>query len=133
MIAVASAPFDRLLPRASAIVHHGGIGTVACAIAAGIPQLVCPLAYDQFDNAARVERLGLGMRVIGQRPGAWARALRILLKPGPIHAQVQATCARMASEPAASATIAEHLLQLSAQVPAPVRHRPTASAHRAPP
>lgn len=45
------APLATLLPHARAIVHHGGIGTSARALAAGIPQLVAPLAYDQFDNA----------------------------------------------------------------------------------
>ena len=39
--------------------HHGGIGTSAQALAAGIPQLVRPLAYDQFDNAHRLSRLGV--------------------------------------------------------------------------
>jgi rhamnosyltransferase subunit B len=53
-------PFSQLLPRAAALVHHGGIGTTAQALAAGVPQLVMPLAHDQFDNAARVRRLGAG-------------------------------------------------------------------------
>jgi len=53
-------PFSRVLPQAAALVHHGGIGSVAQALAAGIPQLVMPMAHDQPDNAARVERLGVG-------------------------------------------------------------------------
>ena len=57
-------PFARLLPRASAIVHHGGIGTSAQALRAGIPQLVWPQAYDQFDNAMHLERLGVGRRLL---------------------------------------------------------------------
>jgi rhamnosyltransferase subunit B len=56
-------PFARLLPRMLAIVHHGGIGTSARALAAGIPQLVVPNAYDQFDNARRLVRLGVGLSV----------------------------------------------------------------------
>jgi rhamnosyltransferase subunit B len=59
------APFDRLLPRAAAFVHHGGIGTVAAALRAGVPQLISPCSYDQFDNAARVMHLGAG-RMIGR-------------------------------------------------------------------
>lgn len=55
------APFSQLLPRAAAIVHHGGIGTVAQALAAGVPQLVLPRAHDQFDNAYRVEILEAGL------------------------------------------------------------------------
>ncbi len=53
-------PFGQLLPKAAVVVHHGGIGSTAQALAAGIPQLVMPLAHDQFDNAARVKRLGVG-------------------------------------------------------------------------
>ena len=52
--------FSRLLPHCSAIVHHGGIGTTAQALAAGIPQLIRPMAFDQFDNAQRIERLECG-------------------------------------------------------------------------
>lgn len=56
-------PLSRLLPQASALVHHGGIGTASQAFAAGIPQLITPFAHDQFDNAARVERLGCGIQM----------------------------------------------------------------------
>lgn len=54
------APFSELLPRVAGLAHHGGIGTTAQALAAGVPQLVMPMAHDQFDNAARIERLGVG-------------------------------------------------------------------------
>lgn len=53
-------PFSTILPRAAALVHHGGIGTIAQAIAAGIPQVIRPMTHDQPDNAARVEGLGIG-------------------------------------------------------------------------
>jgi rhamnosyltransferase subunit B len=54
-------PFHLLLPRASMLVHHGGIGTIALALRAGIPQLVLPTWTDQLDNGQRVERLGCGL------------------------------------------------------------------------
>ncbi len=54
------APFSLLLPRCAAIVHHGGIGTCAQSLAAGIPQLISPLNFDQPDNARRIQRLGAG-------------------------------------------------------------------------
>lgn len=44
---VDEAPFDLLFPRMAAIVHHGGAGTIACAAAAGRPQVVCPFVADQ--------------------------------------------------------------------------------------
>ena len=52
------APFSLLLPRCAAFVHHGGIGTSAQGLSAGLPTLVVPLSHDQFDNAARLVRLG---------------------------------------------------------------------------
>lgn len=52
-------PFSRVLPRASVFVHHGGVGSIAQGLAAGIPQLIMPMAYDQPDNALRARRLGV--------------------------------------------------------------------------
>ena len=54
------APFSMLLPRCAALVHHGGIGTCAQGLAAGIPQLVMPMSFDQPDNATRLARIGAG-------------------------------------------------------------------------
>lgn len=54
------APFSQLLPRCAALVHHGGIGTMAQGFAAGIPQLVMPMAHDQPDNLQRLKQLGAG-------------------------------------------------------------------------
>jgi UDP:flavonoid glycosyltransferase YjiC (YdhE family) len=54
------APYSALFPRAAAIVHHGGVGTTAQAMLSGRPMLVTPFAFDQPDNADRVQRLGIG-------------------------------------------------------------------------
>ncbi|MDJ0689999.1 MAG: glycosyltransferase [Xenococcaceae cyanobacterium MO_188.B32] len=51
-------PYSQIFPRASAIVHQGGIGTTAQALRSGRPTLIMPYTYDQPDNAARVQRLG---------------------------------------------------------------------------
>jgi rhamnosyltransferase subunit B len=53
-------PFSQVFPRAAAVIHHGGIGTTAQCFAAGVPQLIMPMAHDQPDNAARIKRLGVG-------------------------------------------------------------------------
>jgi UDP:flavonoid glycosyltransferase YjiC (YdhE family) len=53
-------PLAPLLPRCAALVHHGGMGTAAQAMAAGVPQLIMALAHDQFDNGDRIKRLGIG-------------------------------------------------------------------------
>lgn len=75
------APFQKLFPRCAAILHHGGIGTVAKAMAAGVPQLIHPFCFDQPDNGVRVKKLGAGdslpmKRVSGRRI---AEALKPLL------------------------------------------------------
>lgn len=79
------APFSTLLKHASVFVHHGGIGTMSQAFAAGVPQLIMPMAHDQPDNANRVERLGAGIGISVQRfkPKRVAQALqRLLSEPG---------------------------------------------------
>lgn len=74
-------PFRRIFPHAAAIVHQGGVGTTAQAMRAGRPMLVVPFAHDQFDNAARVTRLGIARTVAREKYTAEtaARELRALL------------------------------------------------------
>jgi rhamnosyltransferase subunit B len=55
------APHETVFAKAAAIVHQGGIGTTAQALASGHPSLVVPFAHDQFDNAERVRRLNAGL------------------------------------------------------------------------
>ncbi len=57
------APFGDVLPRALAIVHQGGVGTIGQALRAGRPELILPHAHDQFDNASRVLRIGCGRSI----------------------------------------------------------------------
>ncbi|MCG5547930.1 glycosyltransferase [Halorhodospira halochloris] len=64
MISSGYVPFPNLLPHAAALVHHGGIGTFSTALTAGIPQLIRPMAYDQFDNSAHAQRLGVGLELL---------------------------------------------------------------------
>ena len=52
------APYAQLFAQARAVVHHGGVGTIAQCLRWGPPQLVVPLALDQFDNAFRTQALG---------------------------------------------------------------------------
>jgi sterol 3beta-glucosyltransferase len=53
--------YDRVLPRCRVAVHHGGSGTVAASVAAGIPTFVCSLVADNPFWGARVEQLGIGV------------------------------------------------------------------------
>lgn len=54
------APYSRVFPRAAAVVVHGGIGSTAQGLRAGVPTLVVPFAHDQFNNGVRVHALGVG-------------------------------------------------------------------------
>jgi UDP:flavonoid glycosyltransferase YjiC (YdhE family) len=55
-----SLPFASLMPRMAAVIHHGGLGTLARTMHSGIPQLVLAVGSDRPDNAQRVQRLGIG-------------------------------------------------------------------------
>ena len=79
------APFSRLLPRCAAIVHHGGIGTLAQALAAGIPQLVVPMAHDQADNALRLQKLGVAEFLRAKRFSPCAAAWKLERVMDPAH------------------------------------------------
>ena len=71
------APFSAVLPRSAALVHHGGIGTAGQALAAGLPQLVMPMTFDQPDNAVRLKRLGVA-RILGPECFTGVRVARDL-------------------------------------------------------
>ncbi len=80
----AYAPFSTLLKHSSVFVHHGGIGTMSQAFAAGVPQLIMYMAHDQPDNADRIERLGagIGLSVRQFTPDRVAKELcRLLAEP----------------------------------------------------
>jgi len=64
-LTVRAARYSSVFPAASVIVHHGGFGTCAEALRAGRPSLVTPIAFDQFDMAARVQDAGLGRGLRG--------------------------------------------------------------------
>ncbi len=93
-------PLNKVLPRAAAIVHHGGLGTTAHAFAAGIPQIAVPLSDDQPDNAARVERLGAGFRIspAKYRTAFVARKLKHLLESDQVRSKCRALATSMASQ-----------------------------------
>ena len=61
---IESVPHDWLLPRCKAVIHHGGAGTTAAGLHAGIPNIVIPFAGDQMFWGNRVEAIGAGPRPI---------------------------------------------------------------------
>ena len=86
-------PHDRILPHASLVVTHAGLGTVMTSLAYGIPLLCLPFGRDQFFNAARVEALGVG-RMLSRdaEPQALRAAAGALLE----HERVRAAAKRFA-------------------------------------
>jgi rhamnosyltransferase subunit B len=73
------APYSKVFPHASVIVHQGGVGTTAQALISGRPMLVMPYSHDQPDNARRVRRLGVARIVRRRRYSAETAARKITL------------------------------------------------------
>ncbi|HZZ19925.1 MAG TPA: nucleotide disphospho-sugar-binding domain-containing protein [Opitutaceae bacterium] len=94
-------PFSSVMPRCAAVVYHGGIGTLAQTIRAGVPHLIVANAHDQPDNGMRIERMGLGFgtnqRLCSRR--YMTRTLAKLLDSPAIRAR----CKEMASKVDSSA------------------------------
>jgi UDP:flavonoid glycosyltransferase YjiC (YdhE family) len=64
---VGEVPHDWLFARMAAVVHHGGAGTTAAGLRAGVPAVICPYFGDQPFWAERVSELGAGPAPIPQR------------------------------------------------------------------
>ncbi len=77
---LAEAPHDWLFPRMAAVVHHGGAGTTAAGLRAGVPTIITPIYGDQFFWGQRVAALGVGPPPIPQKhltPERLAAAIRL--------------------------------------------------------
>lgn len=108
-------PFSLVLHRVSAFVHHGGIGTLAQGLAAGKPQLLTPMAYDQPDNANRLVRMGAGGMLYPKKctPANIAEELNRLINSHTI----AANCARIRKRAAADSS-GDKLLSALKNLPA---------------
>lgn len=95
------APFSLVFPRAAAVIHHGGIGTTAQCLAAGVPQFVMPLAFDQPDNAHRLCKLGVAKSRVAAKftADAATRTLRDLLSDPRVKPACDELKAKMADDP----------------------------------
>jgi UDP:flavonoid glycosyltransferase YjiC (YdhE family) len=110
-IAVEYAPHDLLFPHALAVVHQGGIGTLAEAMQAGKSMLIMPYAHDQADNAWRAARLGIA-RVISRRhyrSAALQHELSRLLKD-PVALDAAASAASDIAQESGATTAADLIL-----------------------
>lgn len=114
-------PFDLLFPEASVVVHHGGIGTSAQCLNAGVKQMVTPFAHDQFDNAARLEKLGVGKkpRVLDEfkftddRAPAWRECLNEILADRKMKERCEIIQKKMHSEPDPAKLIVDEIEKLT--------------------
>jgi vancomycin aglycone glucosyltransferase len=78
-LAIGPVSHARLFPRVAGVVHHGGAGTTAAAMRAGVPQLVVPHFADQHHFGALAEDLGIGPPAL-RRTRLSARALAARLE-----------------------------------------------------
>ncbi len=94
------APFSLIYPRCSAVIHHGGAGTLGQSLRAGVPTLVAPWGADQFFHGALVERAGVG-RMLARKaftPERARAALTALLHEPRYRERAQALASQIAQE-----------------------------------
>ncbi len=108
-LAVPFAPFSTVYPRCAAIIHHGGIGTTAQGLRAGVPALAAPWGVDQYFDGMQIARLGAG-RWLPRRRYTVARAadtLSTLLHEPAYRERATAVASRIAREDGVAALCAE--------------------------
>lgn len=101
-------PHEWLLPRCAAVVHHGGAGTTAAALRAGIPAVVVPFAADQHFWASRVTALGAGPAPVPRRRLTVERLTAALVRVGtdaPLRAAASRVGARLRAEDGVAAAV----------------------------
>ncbi|KIO34033.1 glycosyltransferase family 1 protein [Tulasnella calospora MUT 4182] len=91
-------PHDWLFPQIDAALHHGGAGTTGASLRAGIPTLIKPWFGDQFFWAARVQKLGAGLRVPSLSSSDLAHALTKATSDRVIREKAQAVGEKVRSE-----------------------------------
>jgi UDP:flavonoid glycosyltransferase YjiC (YdhE family) len=101
-------PYSWVFPHAAAVVHQAGIGTLSQALAAGRPQLIVPVAFDQPDNALRSARLGVSRTLRFQQVSAegLVRELGALLRMPQYASKAAATAPAIAAEDGAARSAA---------------------------
>ena len=98
------APYADFFPQADAVVHQGGAGTTQAACYYGIPSLIVPRGFDQFENAAHLQREGWGLRLMPAdfSPASLRLRLQRLLASSKIKTAAAILGQRMQAEPGVS-------------------------------
>jgi MGT family glycosyltransferase len=105
-------PHATLLPRASLVVTHAGLGTVMAALAHGVPLVCMPMGRDQDSNARRVQALGAGLTLsVDAGVEELRRAVAEVLETPSYREAARALQAGLASAPGAGGA-AEELVRL---------------------
>jgi UDP:flavonoid glycosyltransferase YjiC (YdhE family) len=105
VLLVDRAPHQLLFPHTSVVVHQCGAGTTAQALRSGKPALLVPHGHDQFDNARRVCKLGVGRTLLPAeyRAERVARELAALLRDSSYSAHAEAVARIVGAERGAEA------------------------------
>ncbi|MEV7008550.1 glycosyltransferase [Streptosporangium sp. NPDC051022] len=106
VLVIEEVPHDWLLPRVAVAVHHGGIGTVAAALRAGVPQVVRPFMGDQPFWADRLHRLGVAPAPVTGRLTAERLAAAIGDAEKSAPAAARALAGRVSAEDGVAAAVA---------------------------
>ena len=98
---IRGAPHSALFKHVSAVVHHGGAGTTAAGLRAGLPTLICPLVVDQPFWGRRVSSLGCGPKpqsLKGLRSERFADGLTELTQTASYRVRAREVASAMAEE-----------------------------------
>ena len=79
-LAVVSAPLEAVLRRASVLIHHGGFGSTAAALSAGLPQIVVPHAFEQAFHGLRIQEMRCGRMLRRWNPARLRHAIDQVLQ-----------------------------------------------------
>ena len=122
MWGAAFVPQTRILPHVDVVITHGGNNTVTECFDAGVPMVVLPLFWDQYDNAQRVDELGFGVRLDPYRCTAQdlRSAIERLVSPDGPRRRMTAISARLRAHPG-TVTAADLIERLTAGSVLPTR------------
>ncbi|NQY32060.1 MAG: glycosyltransferase family 1 protein [Coraliomargarita sp.] len=107
MKCVGKVSHDQLFKYGSMVIHHGGAGTTASVLHAGIPNIIIPHIGDQWFFASEVKRLGVGLEVKRAKwPEDLPRAVRTIEKSKKIPKRATKVAQILAAEDGPSGAVA---------------------------
>jgi MGT family glycosyltransferase len=94
-------PQTSILPQVDLAITHGGNNTITECLRFGVPTVVLPLFWDQYDNAQRIDETGHGIRLdtYAHEPGELTGAIDRLLVDATLRDRLRAVSARLQASP----------------------------------